>query len=106
MSEDSCCQFCLPESSYKPEEYDFFGCLFPTACNFWIQGMDFCDEAPQNADCGCCGPRGRDCIVCYTCFTPIGLIIDMITLPFRGSYCICYKSKKICCKKNQVDELN
>tara|TARA_Y200000002_G_scaffold367996_1_gene360592 strand:+ start:236 stop:574 length:339 start_codon:yes stop_codon:yes gene_type:complete len=108
MSENtSCCHFCLPETSYKPGEIDYNTFLCPTACNFWVDGLNYCDEAPQNADCNCCGPPGRDCIVCYTCCAPIGLVIDTITLPFRMIYFMTgktYNNCKKCCKSNKTSD--
>lgn len=91
--------FCVPKSSYNPDEIDsYLGFCFPTAAKCWIDGLDYCDEEPTNQDCGCFGPRGRDCIVCYTCLSPIGLVIDSITLIFRLGYCS-YLTTKKCCQK-------
>ena len=98
--------FIFPEKAYKYTD-DFiceeFICL--TGLYFWTEGCAYCDETPENKDCGCCGPRGRDCITCYMCFSPLGIAFDMATLPFRFLYCIgdgsvqtCKKVKNCCCK--------
>ena len=64
----------------------------------------YCDEAPENKDCGCFGHRRRNCVACYICFSPVGIVFDMATLLFRFLYCIgdssvqtCKKVKN-CCK--------
>jgi|TARA_B110000261_G_scaffold162012_1_gene204714 hypothetical protein len=104
QEDTKCCEFCLPESSYKPEKIDLESFALPATCKFFIEGLDYCDEEPSNTDCNCFGPRGRDCIVCYTCFTPIGFVIDSITIPFRVTYCSIWCCVKKCKKENTVED--
>lgn len=74
------------------------GLCFPVMCNFCTEGFGYCDEKPQSIICHCCGPKGRPCIECYVCLSPIGLLVDLITIPIRLPYCVYYntcKSKKV-----------
>ena len=75
-----------------------FDCC-PYACFFCNEGCDYCDQPPGNEDCGCFGPRGQECIMCYTCFSPIGFIVDLISCPCRF---IGYTKNK-CCKQTDED---
>lgn len=109
MSDDEpITDFWCPEYSYKCTELSSMGVagqlcpksmyIFPAACRFLIDGMEFCDEPPlRGEDCDCFGPRGRCCIMCYPCLSPLGLAVDLITLPFRSIYCVGYKTRKCCC---------
>ena len=110
MTEEKCYKFCIPDNSFNPDEID--GCYnfcFPTAIRLVDDGFNYCNEPPTNQDCGCFGPRGRDCIMCYTCLSPVGMLIDIITIPFRFSYCSYLSTKKCCkkcCQKCNKDESN
>jgi len=99
-NQEPCYEFCLPEYSYTyNKEYSVYQSFFPTGCRFCDDGFDYCNEPPRNSDCGCCGTRNRPCIDCYTCLSPIGLAIDLITLPFRSLCCIYIQCDKCKCKK-------
>jgi len=113
--------FWCPEYSYKctdlpPSDLGGPFCpklmyLFPAACRFCEDGMEFCDESPSHHQCDCCGPPDRCCILCYPCLSPLGLAVDLITLPFRYIYCIGYKMRKCCsrcssAKNTSSDENN
>ena len=90
-------EFCLPDYSYSyNKEYSVYHSCFPTGCRFCDDGFDYCDETPTNR--GCNG-SSRPCIYCYTCLSPIGLAIDLITLPFRSLCCIYIQCDKCKCKK-------
>jgi hypothetical protein len=104
-------EFWCPEYSYKcidlsPSDRDDLLCpnsmyLFPAACRYLIDGMEFCDEPPSpHPQCECFGPRDRCCIYCYPCLSPIGLAVDLITLPFRSIYCVGYKTHKCCSRSS------
>ena len=72
-----------------------FDCC-PCGCYFCNEGFDYCDSEPVNEDCGCCGPPGQDCILCYTCLSPIGFIWDILSCPCRF---ILYTKEK--CSKSE-----
>lgn len=107
MSDDEpVAKFWCPEHSYKCTELPPMVAgelcpklmyVFPAACRYLVDGMEYCDEPPINEDCGCFGPRDQCCIICYPCLSPLGLAVDLITLPFRTIYCVGYKTKKCCC---------
>lgn len=92
-NQEPCCEF------WKTE-YSFTQSCFPIGTRFCDDGFEYCNEQPSNGDCECCGPRDRPCITCYICLSPIGLAIDIITIPFRTTYCIYLQCKKCMCNKN------
>ena len=99
-NQEPCHKFCLPEYSFTyDKEYSFTQSCFPTGTRFCDEGFDYCDQPHRNTECECCGPRGRCCISCYICISPIGCAIDIITIPFRTAYCIYLQCNKCICDK-------
>ena len=74
--------------------------FFPKTTFLCDEYWSYCDSEPQNEDCGNCGPRGQDCLFCYPCISPFGLVYDTLSCP-------CRFSKKYCtCRQTTVEDEN
>ena len=66
--------------------------------NYLCDGvMDFCDTPPEHNDCNSnnCGPPDKPYICCWPCITPITMVYDLISCPYRGILYTIRKKKKV-----------
>ena len=64
--------------------------ILPLTCEACDRGFNRCDQEPYNStteDCYNCGPGGLPCEDCCLCFSPIALILDIASGPFRIGFC-------------------
>ena len=88
---------CCPEPSYtcptKKTTYHLCYFCLPVFTNFIVDACQFCNEPPG-------GSVGFDCRACYFCLSPIGLAIDIITVPFRSIFA----TKRCCCLPSNSEQ--
>ena len=57
--------------------------IFPLLVHCCKKGFDNLDTPPSNQECDLCGDPGDPCGDCLLCLSPFGLVLDIVSCPFR-----------------------